>query len=299
MNQQDRVLIVGAKGMLARAVRDAFSSRGMEAVGVDVPEIDITKPESVAGVFDRVKPHVVINCAAYTNVDGCESNRAIADAVNGHGVGNLAEASRSIGATLVHYSTDYVFDGSLRRPLRPDDPVGPVSAYGQGKLLGETLLQKALRGTNVAWLILRTAWLYGPVGPTGNNFPQAILKAAAAGKPLRVVADQFGSPTYTADLAEATLTLLEKRSSGIFHVTNAGQTHWADFARAVLKQFSVDYPVENITTDDWKKIKPDSATRPAYSVLDLSAYERATGKPMPSWQDGLTRYHAAMKAIST
>lgn len=299
MSNQDRVLIVGAKGMLAGAVRAALASRGADVVGVDVPEIDITKPESVNGLFDRVKPSVVINCAAYTNVDGCESNRAIADAVNGHGVGNLAEAARAIGATIVHYSTDYVFDGSLRRPLRPDDPVGPVSAYGQGKLLGETLLQRAMEGSNAGWLILRTAWLYGPVGPTGNNFPQAILKAAAAGKPLRVVADQFGSPTYTADLAEATLALLERKASGIFHVTNAGQTHWADFARSVLKQFGVDYPVENITTDDWKKIKPDSATRPAYSVLDLSAYERAAGKPMPTWQDGLSRYHAAMKPIAS
>jgi dTDP-4-dehydrorhamnose reductase len=299
MSNQDRVLIVGAKGMLAGAVRAALASRGAVVVGVDVPEIDITKPESVNSVFDRVKPSVVINCAAYTNVDGCESNRAIADAVNGYGVGNLAQAARAINATIVHYSTDYVFDGSLRRPLRPDDPVGPVSAYGQGKLLGESLLQQAMAGSGVRWLILRTAWLYGPVGPTGNNFPQAILKAAAAGKPLRVVADQFGSPTYTADLAEATLMLLERKASGIFHVTNAGQTHWADFARAVLKQFGVDYPVENITTDDWKQIKPDSATRPAYSVLDLSAYEHAAGRPMPSWQDGLTRYHAAMKPIAS
>ncbi|MFT3788725.1 MAG: dTDP-4-dehydrorhamnose reductase [Tepidisphaeraceae bacterium] len=288
MSTYDRILLVGSKGMLANAIRLALEARGHSVTGFDVPDIDITKSDSVDGIFDRVKSTLVINCAAYTNVDGCEKNRELADAVNGTGVGNLAIASKRHGATLVHYSTDYVFDGSLRRPLRPNDPVGPVSAYGKGKLLGEQLLQK---NAPPRWLLLRTAWLYGP---SGNNFPQAILNAAKAGKPLRVVADQFGSPTFTQDLAAATLNLLDTTASGIFHLTNSGDTNWADFARAVLDEFDVDKPVENITAADWKAIKPDSADRPAYSVLDISAYEKATGKPMPHWREALKRYHAAI-----
>jgi dTDP-4-dehydrorhamnose reductase len=288
MGTYDRILLVGAKGMLANAIRRALEARGHTVTGVDVPDIDITKRESVDAHFASVKPTLVINCAAYTNVDGCEKNRELADAVNGTGVGHLAEASKKIGATLVHYSTDYVFDGTLRRPLQPNDPVGPVSAYGKGKLLGEQLLQQH---APPRWLILRTAWLYGP---SGNNFPQAILNAAKAGKPLRVVSDQYGSPTFTQHLADATLNLLDSTASGIFHATNSGDTNWADFARAVLKEFGVVAPVESISADDWKKIKPDSATRPAYSVLDTSAYTKATGKPMPHWIDGLKAYRAAI-----
>jgi dTDP-4-dehydrorhamnose reductase len=286
MSPDASTLIVGDRGMLAHAIRQTLQSRGVEPLGVDVDRCDITRPEQVAACFDEIKPSLVINCAAYTNVDGCEKNVELANAVNGTGVGHLAHACRARGTTLVHFSTDYVFDGSLRRPLRPDDPVGPRSAYGKSKLLGEQLLQQH---APARWLIIRTAWLYGPNGP---SFPQTMLNAARAGKPLRVVADQVGSPTFTFDLASAVFDLLDRDAAGIFHVTNSGETSWFDFAKAIFSEFGVTpTSLDSIDSAEWKRIKPDSAERPAYSVLDLSAYERVTGQTMPSWQDALRRYH--------
>lgn len=287
MNAQS-ILLVGDKGMLAHAIQRALDARRLRHTGVDLPECDITNRESVAASFDRVRPGVVINCAAFTNVDGCETNANVANAVNGTGVGNLAAACRDHGATLVHFSTDYVFDGTLRRPLRPDDPVGPASAYGRSKLLGEQLLQQ---NAPPRWMIIRTAWLYGP---NGANFPLAILNAAKAGKPLRVVSDQFGSPTFTFDLAEATLELLDRGAAGVWHVANGGQTNWHEFASAVLAEFGIDAPVEGITSGDWAKIKPGAAVRPAYSVFDLAPVEQLLGRPMAPWRDALRRYRIAV-----
>ncbi|MCS7033046.1 MAG: sugar nucleotide-binding protein, partial [Phycisphaerae bacterium] len=142
------------------------------------------------------------------------------------------------------------------------------------------------------WLLIRTAWLYGP---NGSNFPQAMLSAAKAGKPLRVVDDQIGSPTYTLDLAQATLDLLQQGASGIWHVSNAGQTSWFGFAKAIFQEFGIaPVSLEPITSEQWKQIKPDSAIRPSYSVFDLSPLERLLARPMPSWQDALRRYRAAL-----
>lgn len=284
------ILLIGDRGMLAHAIKSQLSARGVGFVGVDLPEIDITRPDSVAAVFERVKPLLVINCAAFTNVDGCESKTDLANGVNGAGVGHLATAAREQGAKLVHFSTDYVFDGTLRRPLRPDDPVGPQSAYGRSKLLGE----EAIRNSNPpGWLIIRTAWLYGPNGP---NFPQAMLNAARAEKPLRVVSDQVGAPTFTFDLAAATLELVDRGASGIWHIANSGVTNWFEFAKAIFEEFGVTpASFEAITSDQWKQIKPDSAIRPAYSVFDLSPYARLTGKPMPDWRDALRRYRDVLE----
>jgi len=285
MNTDARVLVIGSKGMLASALISKLRDRGFANItGVDVDTCDITQPASIAATFEAAGPQLVINCAAFTNVDACESKTDLANAVNGTGVGNIAIACGKIGATLVHYSTDYVFDGSVRRPLRPEDPTGPVSAYGKSKLLGEQLLQQHAPKN---WLILRTAWLYGPNGP---NFVNTIVNAARAGKPLRVVADQFGCPTFTLDLADATLSLLEKNATGIWHVSNAGETNWFEFTKAILAEFSINHPVESITSADWKKIKPDSATRPFYSVFDVSPYAKLIGKPLPDWTDALKRY---------
>lgn len=287
----DRILIVGSKGMLAHAMQTALRQRGFADIhGVDVDTCDITNPQSVETHFNQIKPALVINCAAYTNVDGAEKNPSLANAVNGAGVGNLAKACQDHRATLVHYSTDYVFEGNLRRPLKPDDPVGPKSAYGKSKLLGEQLLQKS---PPERWLIIRTAWLYGPNGP---NFPTAMINAARAGKPLKVVCDQFGAPTYTADLADATLNLLEHHANGVWHIANAGESNWFEFAAAIFQEFNVTPDVfQAISSSEWKAIKPDAAERPAYSVFDLAPYENLTGKPMPAWRDALYRYHLMCK----
>jgi dTDP-4-dehydrorhamnose reductase len=187
---------------------------------------------------------------------------------------------------LVHYSTDYVFDGTLRRPLRPDDPVGPQSAYGRSKLLGEQLLQ---RDAPDRWLIIRTAWLYGP---GGANFPQAILNAARAGKPLTVVDDQVGSPTFTFDLAAATLELIDRGApSGIWHVVNDGQTTWYDFAAAILEEFHIGgASLSRTSSAEWKRMRPNSAVRPAYSVLDITPFEQLTGHRTRPWRVALREY---------
>ena len=181
MKPLNSVLLIGDRGMLAHAVREQLVLRGLSVTGVDLPDCDITSAQSVARAFERAPPTLVINCAAFTHVDGCETKTDLANAVNGTGVGNLAAAAQRHSAKLIHFSTDYVFDGTLRRPLRVDDPVGPQSAYGRSKLLGEQELQRV---NPPGWIIIRTAWLYGPNGP---NFPQAMLNAAKAGKPLRVV----------------------------------------------------------------------------------------------------------------
>lgn len=246
--------------------------------------LDITDKKQLSRVFAELRPTLLINCAAYTKVDQAEQNQNLAEAVNGRAVGLLAEICRRHRAMMVHFSTDYVFDGTLRRPLCPDDPVGPTSAYGQSKLLGEQLLQAY---APERWLIIRTAWLYGPAGAC---FPQAILTAARAGKPLVVVADQIGSPTFTHDLAAATLELIRHEAQGIWHVVNDGQASWFDFAAAIVQQFGVQCSLTPTTSAEWKRLRPDSAIRPAYSVLDISPFEKLTGRRTPHWRDALRRY---------
>jgi dTDP-4-dehydrorhamnose reductase len=287
----DNILITGGGGMLAYAFKDVLGRQGVTPTLLPRAEFDITDPLSVVFTFDKVSPTLVINCAAYTKVDQAEKDRDAADAINGKGVGHLAEACRRRSVPLVHFSTDYVFDGSLRRPLKPDDPVGPKSYYGISKLLGERMLQEF---APTRWLILRTAWLYGPGGP---NFPQTMLNAARAGKALKVINDQFGCPTFTFDLAQATLSLLKENSHGIYHLSNAGETSWFEFAGAIMNEFGVKpASLDPISSAAWTAIKPDSAVRPAYSVLDTTPYSQKTGKVMPDWRDALHRYRILTSA---
>jgi dTDP-4-dehydrorhamnose reductase len=185
---------------------------------------------------------------------------------------------------LVHFSSDYVFDGSVERPLRPEDPVGPRSAYGASKLLGERLIREAAPGD---WLIIRTAWLYGIGGP---NFVQTMVNAARAGKPLKVVNDQVGSPTYTADLADAAINLVWRGAKGIWHVSNSGQTTWYDFAAAIFEEFQLQPSLSSTTSDEWKAARPDSAVRPRYSVLDVEPVAKQLGRPMRHWREALRAF---------
>ena len=281
----DSILIAGGNGMLAYAVKQTLAARGHRFAAIDIDTHDLTKESDVARAFAEHKPTLVINCAAYTNVDKCEEETAAADAVNGTLVGHLAKACRVAGAALVHYSTDYVFDGKAGRPWRADDPTEPLSAYGRSKLLGERLLREH---APERWVIARTQWLYGP---HGKNFVQTILGAAKAGKPLTVVDDQVGSPTYTFHLAEATLDVLDRRGNGIWHLSNSGQTSWFGFTRQIMQEFGVT-PTALVagTSAEWKQTRPQAAHRPAWSVFDLSPYETLTGQPMPTWQQGLTEY---------
>jgi len=292
MNPYDSVLITGGAGMLAQALQQALVERGLSAQAPARAMLDITNDASLAQAFDRYKPTLLINCAAYTKVDLAEKEKDQADAINGHAVGRLANLCKQHGVVLVHFSTDYVFDGTKHRPLQPDDPVGPQSAYGRSKLLGETLLQKH---APERWLIVRTSWLYGPGGP---NFPQTMLKVARAGKPLSVIDDQFGSPTYTLDLATATLDLLDHHAAGIWHLSNSDQTNWHDFAAAIFGEFGLQAELSRTTSEAWKKSRPESAIRPSYSVLDVEPYEKLTGKHMTTWLDALARYRRAVEPVN-
>ena len=275
--------------MLAQAFTAALTARGLNAIAADRTLCDITRESDVRRFFGEHKPTVLINCAAHTKVDLCEDEQEKADAINGHAVGTLAALSREHGTFLVHFSTDFVFDGTSRRPYRVDDPVNPLSAYGRSKLLGERKLRE---NAPPKWLILRTAWLYGRGGP---NFPRTIIERARQGLPLKVVNDQIGSPTYTVDLAQATLDLLDRGLTGLWHVTNSGSTSWFEFARAALEEFGIAADLSPITTADWLKMRPKQAVRPAYSVLDAMPLARALGHPIRPWRKALADYRDAVQ----
>jgi dTDP-4-dehydrorhamnose reductase len=288
MNPYDSILIIGGYGMLAQAFIRNLSARGLKAVTVDRDTCDITQPEAVRAVFARHRPTLVLNCAAHTAVDLCEEQQEFANAINGHAVGTIAKAAGEHGTYLVHFSTDFVFDGKGTKPYRTDEPVGPLSAYGRSKLLGEQMLQQ---NAPARWIIARTAWLYGRNGP---NFPRTMVERGRANQPLKVVNDQVGSPTYTEDLAAATLELIDRDATGIWHLTNSGQTSWYEFAKAALEEFGVKADVGQTTSAEWFKIRPKSAIRPSYSVLDTEPFAKKVGRPMRPWREALRDYAAAV-----
>lgn len=290
MGCYSRVVIVGGRGMLAAAVGRQLAARGVAFVALDRQECDITDDKAVEAMFDRHRPTLLINCAAHAKVDLCEQEPNQADAVNGHAVRVLAEHARRDRTKLVHFSTDFVFDGTSDRPCRPEDPTCPLSAYGRSKLLGENFLRQI---NPPGWVILRTAWLYGEDGPC---FPRTILAAARAGKPLKVVDDQIGSPTYTGDLAGAMLDLIERNGMGLFHAVNRGSVSWFDFTRAILEEFGVKADLSRQSSAEWKQNKPDAAHRPAYSVLDASSLESVLGRPMRPWREALRDYRRAVES---
>jgi dTDP-4-dehydrorhamnose reductase len=282
------IVITGGGGMLAHSLRDALQARGLDPIAVGRSECDVASAHDVSRLFQRHRPSLLLNCAAHTAVDLCEDEPARANAINGEGPGHLARMACEYGTCLTHFSTDFVFHGQNDRPYRPDDPPAPISTYGASKLLGETKVREANpRG----WLILRTAWLFGRYG---NCFPKTIIKLAQAGRPLRVVNDQIGSPTSTVDLAEATLRLIDQKATGLFHVTNAGVTSWYDFAAEILRQFGLAADLAPVTTDEWVRMRPKQAKRPAYSGLDCSAYESLTGQVLRGWKEALAAYQESV-----
>lgn len=289
-----KIVLIGAKGMLAQAVLAAVPDH-YDVCCFDLPDFDMTNRGLVLSTLSDLCPDVVINCAAFTNVDGCESQKEMATRVNGTAVGHLAEAALAIDATLVQISTDYVFSGNGKTPLREDEPVGPQSAYGRSKLLGE---QAIITSGLEKYFILRTSWLYGP---GGNNFVETILRLAKERDQIGIVADQIGSPTYTGDLADAIFNLLKLVTShtshvtvpyGLYHFSNDGACSWYDFAVEIVKQArknGEDLKVKKISpigTEDY----PLPAKRPAYSVFSKQKYQLATGAEIPSWQESLKRY---------
>jgi len=269
------ILVVGANGMLGR---DMLALIGDAARGVDIDEIDITSLESTERIIRTLKPEIVINCAAYTDVDGCETNVETAMQVNGEGVAHLAMASREIGARLVQVSTDYVFDGGKGSPYVEEDATRPLGVYGESKLAGE--LNAAF---NPDHLIVRTQWLYGL---HGKNFVETMLKLAAEKDQLSVVDDQIGSPTWTVDLAQAILALLKTGQRGVYHAANAGFCSWNEFAKAIFQEAGLSVRVNGMTTVELNR----PARRPLYSTLDCSKLERDAGFRPQAWRSALKTY---------
>jgi len=285
----DSILITGGGGMLGHALADLLVARGSRPISPTHQELDIADQSAIRKIFADHKPTLVLNCAAFTKVDLCEEEKEKADAINGYAVGHTASLCRASGATLVHISTDFVFDGELRRPYLPADPVNPLSAYGTSKLLGERELQK---NAPARWLIVRTAWVYGR---HGANFPRKMVELAKGGKPLSVINDQVGAPTYVVDLAEAILDLLDSGAAGLWHVTNSGHTSWYDFAKAALEEFGLPGEITPVTSAEWKQNWPKSAKRPPYSILDLEPLHRQIGRSMRPWREALADYRRAVE----
>jgi dTDP-4-dehydrorhamnose reductase len=274
--------------MLARALVPALDAAGHAVLAPSEGTFDVTRPagELAVTVADW-RADWVVHLAAFTRVDECESRPETAMAVNAGGARHVAEAARAAGAGVVALSTDYVFDGRGSRPYREDDPAAPASVYGRSKWEGE----QAVRAATPRHQIVRTAWLYGEGGP---NFVDTILARARAGQPLRVVDDQRGSPTWTADLAEGLVRLLGSGRTGTFHCTNRGDCTWYDLAAHVLRRAGLDTPLERTDSAGF----PRPAPRPAYSVLDPGGFEAATGWRMPHWSDAVDRYLGSAAAAA-
>lgn len=282
-----KILVTGANGQLGSEIRKiAAQYTGMEFCFTDVAELDITNAEKVAELISRFRPGYLVNCAAYTAVDKAETDLAFATLLNAVAVGILAGESAKAGCKMIHISTDYVFDGRGPRPYREDNPVDPQSAYGKTKLEGEIQCQKY----NPESLIIRTSWLYSAFG---NNFVKTMVRLGNERPELGVIADQIGTPTNAADLAQAILTIISTVSEGekpfvpgIFHYSNEGVASWYDFTKAIFEITGITCKVKPIATEDY----PSPVQRPSYSVMDKSKIKLNFGLQIPYWRDSLTEY---------
>lgn len=241
--------------------------------------LDITDKNQTIECICNVKPDIVINSAAYTNVDGCEENQDLAYSVNGEGVRNLALACRKADCTLVHISTDYVFDGSATEPIKEDGEIGPISIYGKSKLMGEEAIQEILD----KFFIIRTAWLYGI---NGRNFPKTMLELAENHSEITVVYDEVGTPTYTQDLAVGISKLIETDYYGIYHLTNSGNCSWCEFARYIFEIAQKDVNVIPVTASEFARPAP----RPSYSVLENKNWVEKGFEPLRDYKEAIKEY---------
>ena len=280
-----KILVTGANGMLAKEVKERFQ-KGNEIIATDVEKLDITNEKMVDDVISEVKPDYIINCAAYTAVDKAEENYELADRINGDGPKNLAKSAKTVGAKLVHISTDYVFGGDLdvSKDYDEDDEKKPVTVYGKTKLHGEQGIEENMD----EYYIFRTAWLYG-VG--GNNFVKTMTKLGSTRDEINVVSDQHGSPTYAKDLADIIYQAIEKKIPyGIYNATNQGYTTWYEFTKEILKEQGIKCKVNPVTTEEYiNMMKITQAKRPFNSQLSKSKLLKL-GIQIPEWKDGLKRY---------
>lgn len=278
------LLVIGAKGMLGRDLMGILHSSfpNNEVIGWDIEEIDIQKEEDTVTKIEKLQPDIVIHIAAYTDVDGCESNEEKASAVNAEGTKHVALAALRCQAKMVYLSTDYVFDGNKREPYLESDSPHPLNVYGRSKLKGEQYVQELVKGP----LIIRTQWLYGKFG---KNFVASILQQGREKRVLSIVNDQIGSPTYTVDLAKAISVLIQFEAQGIFHVANSDLCTWYTFGQAILKLSGMD-KVRIIPISSKELGRP--AARPSYSVFNCQKLKKETGLALRPWPEALKDYLA-------
>ena len=284
-----KVAVLGSAGQLGR---DLVPRLAGEVVSLTRADLDLAKPETIAPAVERVRPAVLVNCAAYNFVDKAEAEPEAAFAVNAWGVRELARACAAAGVKLVHISTDYVFglDAGRTTPLTEDDPPGPVSVYGLSKLAGEYVVRAASPDN----LVVRTCGLYGVWGSggKGGNFVETMLRVAGQGKPLRVVHDQRCTPTYTADLAAALAGLIAAGASGLFHVTSGGGCSWYEFAAEIFRLTGVAADLSPISSAQFGA----AAGRPPYSILSNAKLASGAGTPPRPWPEALAAYLAERAA---
>jgi len=291
MTKPLRAVLIGRNGQVAASLARALPDAGCEVVVLARPDFDLARPDAIAAAIVEAKPDVVINPAAYTAVDRAEDEPEAAYAINRDAAGSVAAAAARAGAVIIHFSTDYVFDGRQARPYVETDTTGPQGVYGASKLAGE----EAVAAANPRHVILRTAWV---CSADGSNFLKTMLRLAAERPELKVVDDQHGSPTFAADIAAATVRIAEAAAKakagaaefGIFHLVSQGQVTWCGFARAIMAASRVRggpyAPVKAITTAEF----PTKARRPVYSKLDTAKLARVYGITMPHWQAALDRW---------
>ncbi|MBO4291500.1 MAG: dTDP-4-dehydrorhamnose reductase [Lachnospiraceae bacterium] len=274
-----KVFVTGVKGQLGYDVVKELEKRGLEAVGVDIDEMDITDAESVDRVITEANPDAVIHCAAYTAVDAAEDNEDLCRKVNADGPRNIAKVCKKLDIKMIQISTDYVFDGQGERAWEPDDACGPQSVYGRTKLEGELAVREILE----KYFIVRIAWVFGI---NGKNFVKTMLRLAETHDQLTVVNDQFGSPTYTYDLARLLVDMVQTDKYGIYHATNEGFCSWYDFACAIFKAAGKNTVVKPVTTAEYgaKAFRPYNS-RMSKEKLTENGFER-----LPAWEDALERY---------
>lgn len=274
-----RILVTGVKGQLGHDVVNEMVKRGLEPVGVDLEEMDITDAGACRRVITESKVDAVIHCAAYTAVDAAEDNVDVCRKVNVDGTRNIAEVCRDLDIKMMYISTDYVFDGEGTRPWEPDDERHPLNVYGLTKYEGELAVEKHLD----KFFTIRIAWVFGV---NGKNFIKTMLKLSETHDELNVVDDQIGSPTYTYDLAVLLVDMIETEKYGRYHATNEGLCSWYEFACEIFRQAGRDVKVNPVSSDEF----PTKAKRPHNSRMDKSKLTENGFTPLPAWQDALKRY---------
>lgn len=278
-----RVLVTGAKGQLGSDLLCELSNRNIDAIGIDIDDLDITDPEATKEVIGKIngekKLDAIIHCAAYTAVDAAEDNEALVTKINAEGTKNIAKVAKALDLSMMYISTDYVFDGEGERPWEPDDNRAPLNVYGMAKYKGELYVEELLE----KYFIVRISWVFGL---HGNNFIKTMIRLGKERGAVSVVNDQIGSPTYTPDLSRLLVDMILTDKYGRYHATNEGLCSWYEFACEIFKQANLDVAVTPVSSDAF----PVKAKRPHNSRMDKSKLTKNGFELLPSWQDALKRY---------